>query len=427
LIGFRSPRGAAGTAGRVGRNLGRRVAQTIRIYRADGSRVLMSRALQAGARRLGTFGSRLEIREADVLAAAPAGAAGGWGEGSVLPGAPFTPRAPPLVVNWVMAPPSGGSGGHTTIFRLIEFLESRGHTCRVYLYDRYLGDMGVHAAKIRQFFPNVVAEIGDATAEMASCDAMFATSWPTAYVTRNSPAPGKRYYLVQDYEPFFYPVGSESGLAENTYRFGFHAITVGPWLAEKLSDEFGMTCDHVEFGCDTRRYRLKNHGSRSGVVFYARPSTPRRAFELGVLALQLFSTRHPEIKIHLFGEELHKLPFPFTSHGVLSPDDLNELYNQCAAGLTISMTNISLIPLELLAAGCIPVVNDAQHNRRVLDNPHVCYAPASPQGLAEALSCVVRQPDLPARARSASGSVQAASWAQAGETVERVLRRERGR
>jgi O-antigen biosynthesis protein len=143
--------------------------------------------------------------------------------------------------------------------------------------------------------------------------------------------------------------------------------------------------------------------------------------------LQLLSARHPEIKIHLFGEKIHKLPFPFTSHGVLRPDDLNELHNQCAAGPTISMANISLIPLEPLAAGCIPVVNDPQHNRRVLDNPHLRYAPASPQGLAEALSRVVRQPDLLALARSASGSVQAASWAHAGETVERVLRRELAR
>jgi O-antigen biosynthesis protein len=410
---------AKGTAGRVGGKLMRRAAQVARVYRAEGSRVVISRALRAAGRRLGTSGSSLEVRYSDVLAADPAA--------SARPAVRRAPPGAPLVVAWVMTPPARGSGGHTTIFRLIEFLESRGHTCRIYLYDRYLGDLRAHAAETRRLFPNVVAEIGDATQEMAPCDAMFATSWPTAYASLNSRAPGKRFYLVQDFEPFFYPVGTESGLAENTYRFGFHAITVGPWLAEKLSAEFGMACDHVEFGCDTRRYRLKNHGSRSGVVFYARPSAPRRAFELGALALELFSARHPEIRIHLFGEKVGKLPFPFAHHGVLSPDDLNELYNQCAAGLTISMTNISLVPLELLAAGCIPVVNDAHHNRRVLDNPHVCYAPTSPQGLAEALSQVVTQPDLHALARSASESVQAASWAQAGETVERVLQRELAR
>ena len=48
----------------------------------------------------------------------------------------------------------------------------------------------------------------------------------------------------------------------------------------------------------------------------------------------------------------------------------------------LSATNVSLVPHEMLAAGCIPVVNDAEHNRMVLDNAHVAYAPATPFELA---------------------------------------------
>ena len=94
-----------------------------------------------------------------------------------------------------------------------------------------------------------------------------------------------------------------------------------------------------------------------------------------MIALDLFSRRHPEVDIHLFGRSVRRPPFAATDHGLLTPQQLNRLYNRCIAGLVLSATNVSLVPHEMLAAGCIPVVNDAEHNRVVLDNPHVAYAP----------------------------------------------------
>ena len=79
---------------------------------------------------------------------------------------------------------------------------------------------------------------------MADAHAVVATGWPSAYAVYNARCAGKRFYFVQDYEPYFEPVGANSVLAENTYRMGFHAITAGQWLAEKLSREFGMKADY---------------------------------------------------------------------------------------------------------------------------------------------------------------------------------------
>src|SRR5687768_3220494 len=39
-----------------------------------------------------------------------------------------------LTFNWVMPQPGRGSGGHTTIFRFMRYIEQAGHTCRIYLY-----------------------------------------------------------------------------------------------------------------------------------------------------------------------------------------------------------------------------------------------------------------------------------------------------
>ena len=105
-----------------------------------------------------------------------------------------------------------------------------------------------------------------------------------------------------------------------------------------------------------------------------RTGTPRRGTELGLLALELFAKRQPQVQIHLFGEKLEDVTFKCINHGLVSPAKLNEIYNQCFAGLCLSFTNVSLVPYEMLAAGCIPIINDAEHNRIVLGNPHVRYS-----------------------------------------------------
>jgi hypothetical protein len=212
-------------------------------------------------------------------------------------------------------------------------------------------------------------------------------------------------------------------MAENTYRMGFHAITAGRWLAQKLSTEFGMSADSFEFGCDTTCYHRLPNSKRRGVVFYARPEAARRGFELGLMAIEKFAARRPDIEINFYGKKMGKLPFRYIDHGLVSPDELNSIYNQCYAGLSLSLTNVSLVPHEMLAAGCIPVVNDAVHNRIVLENPFVRYAPPYPHALAAELEELVATPDFDTLSRAAAASVRSATWDDAGATVDAILRR----
>jgi O-antigen biosynthesis protein len=331
----------------------------------------------------------------------------------------------PLTVAWVCEPTSGReSGGHTTMFRQVEALERAGHRCVVYCTNRHGWTIEQHEATIRGWWPSLRAEVRDA-AKIEDAHAIVATSWPTAYTVLGSVARGARFYLVQDYEPWFYPAGSEALLAEATYRFGFHGITAGRWLAEMLKREFGMSADHFDFGCDLGRYAVRPGSDRTGVCYYARFTKPRRAFELGVVALELFARRHPKAEIHLFGDVPSRLPFRATNHGSLSPEGLDAVYNRCVAGLVLSATNVSLVPHEMLASGCLPVVNDAAHNRIVLDNSEVVYAPATPFGLAAALSGLVGRPQAArdAAAQAAAASVSGRSWEHAGRQVESAIRR----
>ncbi len=338
----------------------------------------------------------------------------------------------PLVINWVMSPPGKGSGGHQNIFRFIRFLELAGHKCRIYLYSTHpLPSPKQLDAVLADSYPEVSAPIKPlpASNKMDSADAIFATGWETAYPVFNSPDKARRFYFVQDYEPYFYPTGSETTLATNTYRFGFYGTTAGGFLAKKLHNEFGMETDSFDFGADSDVYKHTNKEPRKEVFFYARPVTPRRAFELGVMALDIFHRQHPEYVINLAGWDVsdYELPFPYNNLKTLPLEALSAVYNRCAVALVMSLTNMSLLPLELLACGTIPVVNDGDNNRLVSNNPYIAFTPAAPKALADRMSSILAQSDLVDYSLKASQSVFGDSWDKAGEKFVSIMERELGK
>jgi hypothetical protein len=260
-----------------------------------------------------------------------------------------------------------------------------------------------------------------------SAQALFATGWETAYPVFLDKSRAKRFYFVQDFEPMFYPVGTEYVLAENTYRFGFHGITAGGWLAHKLHAEYGMSTDLFDFAVDKTHYHVTNTNRRKEVFFYARPVTARRAFEFGLLALKDFAAMKPDVTINLAGWNVSNWDIPFTYNNLASLDisKLNDVYNRCAAGLVLSLTNMSLLPLELMASGVTPVVNDAPNNRLVSDNPFIEYVPASPLAIARTMAEVIDRPDAVERSISMSKSLANVNWHDSGaqfvEAFERVM------
>jgi O-antigen biosynthesis protein len=326
-----------------------------------------------------------------------------------------------------VTPVGQASGGHVDVFRTIAHLESRRHRCRLYFYDPLERVAHDEVEAAMKNYPAVAAERHYNAKAMEPCDAIFATSWITAYPVHNFSDAARKFYYVQDYEPYFEPAGTYSSLAAETYSFGLYGLTLGDWLATKLSHEHGMTCEPFAFGVDADQYALKNLRPRSKVLFYAKPTSPRRGFELGVLALERFHRRYPEYEIEMLGADISRyaLPFPCTQNGVLNTEALCVLYNDCAAGLVLSFTNMSLLPLEMLACGCIPVINDAPHTRDVEYAQQLCYAEPTPDSLAEALFAAA------SRAGEESGQIERAAsyarqfdWAASNRRIEEVVLRE---
>ena len=298
-------------------------------------------------------------------------------------------RKPPFSISWLVPPMGVGSGGHTDIFRTIAFLESKGHKNSLYFYDPTRKFKKQELINILEKYPKIKAKVHLYAEKIERSDIVFATHWTTAYPVASMTTEAKKYYYVQDYEPLFEPSGSNRVLAENTYRLGLRGLTLGQWLTDILRNKYGMQSDYFNFGVEPNIYRYENDNIRNSIIFYARPTTPRRGFELGIIALDMFHRRYPNYKIHIVGADVsnYKIPFKFINHGVVSPIKLNKLYNQCFAGLTLSFSNMSLIPLEMIASGCLPIVNSAPYTKKVPFAKFVQYSeePTTPVGLYKSL------------------------------------------
>jgi hypothetical protein len=142
-----------------------------------------------------------------------------------------------------------------------------------------------------------------------------------------------------------------------------------------------------------------------------------------MMTLEVFAARRPDVPIHIYGHKMGALPFAFRDHGQVTPDQLNDIYNLCYAGLSLSFTNVSLVALEMLAAGCIPIVNDSQHIRTDVDNPFIRYVVPHPHALAAALDEMTTMADFDSLSRVAAASVRAGSWNDAGARVDEIFRR----
>jgi len=330
----------------------------------------------------------------------------------------------PYTINWVMSPPDSG-GGHQNIFRFIEILDRLGHKNNVYLYSTE-DDMTVSQARDNvDSYCNAkrLSFYKFMKGDMEKSDILFATGWETAYPVFNEKTDAHKMYFVQDFEPFFYPMGTNYILAENTYKFGFHGITAGGWLDEKLTNDYRMKCDHYDFGANPKHYQLTNKNKRKEIFFYARPVTERRGFDLGIMALEIFHKKMPDYIINFAGWDVSEwgITFPYVNHKTMKIHKLSELYNDSAAALVISLTNMSLLPLELLACGTIPVVNDAPNNRLVSNNPFIAYAEPSPEALADKLIEVVNRPNLSTYSTKASNSIASNGWDVAGKKFLKII------
>jgi glycosyltransferase involved in cell wall biosynthesis len=349
------------------------------------------------------------------------------------PSKPPVRRKSGLRITWVIPQPFEGSGGHRNIFRAIRYLAEFGHSCSIYVLPdnhRFANGAEIDAFIAREFFDVLADEVVLGTENIEECDVLVCTYWTTAYVIKAQEEKARMHvYFLQDFEPMFFPMGTDYVRAMETYSFGFYPITSGPWPLQMLSSQFGITRGNFfRFPLDRDIYfpaRYKE-STRKRVVFFARPDMPRRCYPLGVAALAIVKAQRPEVEIVFYGDRAEKfqhVPFEFTNVGMTDTiDQLGDLYRTGDVGLCFSTTNPSLVPFEMMACGCPVVDLDVNGNGINYGSPDNCVlVRPNPQAIADGILRVLDDEVLAARL-SANGIVFAEQFPSEVEMVRLIER-----
>jgi glycosyltransferase involved in cell wall biosynthesis len=98
--------------------------------------------------------------------------------------------------------------------------------------------------------------------------------------------------------------------------------------------------------------------------------------------------------------------------------ELGALYRSCDVALVLSHTNVSLLPLELMACGCAVVSNSGPNVEWLLTEETAQLADASPGALADAVLALLRDDEL--RARRAAAGLAFAEQTDWGAEIKRI-------
>jgi len=300
-----------------------------------------------------------------------------------------------------MPPPTRGSGGHINIFRFVNGLEQRGIKNRIVICnDGMLHPCEVGTAELssqlNDWFGVKQAPVYYLK-DMPASDVTFATGWQTAYGVHQFRSTKHKGYFVQDFEPLFYSAGAEHSFAEQTYKFGFTGYTAGSWLSDILRSKYGMKSYPMSFSYDKELYfpRTMDNPEKKHLLCYVRPETTRRGWELANLTLETVHQKDPSIEFILVGGTIdtNSLPYPAFNPGSLKLEELGPLYSQCKAALVLSFTNLSLLPLELMACGVPVVSNKGDFVQWLLNNDNASLADPTPASLAREILKIANLPE----------------------------------
>ena len=136
-----------------------------------------------------------------------------------------------------------------------------------------------------------------AIGEIGRADVLLASWWPTAHLAEAALAhvdATEFLYVIQDFEPGFYPWSTRSALAEATYAMAMRPIVNEPFLEAFLRDrgtgrfaDRGIACHTFMPAVDREVFEMRagRPEGRRRLLFYARPRNPRNLFEIGLRAL----------------------------------------------------------------------------------------------------------------------------------------------
>lgn len=256
-------------------------------------------------------------------------------------------------------------GGSTSILRIATRLSKYGYRVLYVAYGSQTRKEMENAAKINlEDYQGEFVEKKDVASVQA--DIVIATNWKSVYFSLK--IPGYKMYFIQDYEPYFYELGDYYFLAKYTYEMGLHMVSLGSWNKKVIVENIKNTSikiDTIDFPYEADEYKFaerefsKYERKKSISIAIYIKSEPKRLpliiqHMMGRLK-EKFQHDGKELNVMYFGCEKS---FPIENGknmGKLTKKELNELYHSADFGMVASMTNISLVPFEMIATG-LPVI-----------------------------------------------------------------------
>ena len=250
------------------------------------------------------------------------------------------------------------------------------------------------------------------TFPVAENDIFMATGWWTAYTVSDVIRWQKEVYgvshplvyMIQDYEPGFYPWSSRYLMADSTYRSDLPVYAV---LNSKLLSDFftekGYTFEK-SWSFDPKLNEsllafLPEQGTKvekkKQILVYGRPSTARNAFELLVYGLREWVAQQEDAKewtVLSAGEMHDDIPLGegvvLHSVGKLTLEEYARVMLDTYAGVSLMVSpHPSYPPLEMATFGIQTITNgyDSKNLSGFSENI-VSLTACAPRNIAEALS-----------------------------------------
>jgi len=213
-------------------------------------------------------------------------------------------------------------------------------------------------------------------------DRFIATAWWTAVIAREIQkwqmcefaleATPRFLYLIQDYEPGFYPWSARYALADATYRDGDSIIALfNTAILRRYFEHEGYRFDKAyqfEPRLSVRLRQLRDKAMTKTrehrVLVYGRPSVARNAFQIIVEGVRRFISEHPENDwTFVSAGEAHP-PIELgngrmlNSVGKLTIDEYAQELGRCCIGISLMISpHPSYPPLEMAAFGMKVITN----------------------------------------------------------------------
>ncbi len=263
--------------------------------------------------------------------------------------------------------------------------------------------VSVVALAERQYEPIIIREN----------DQLFATAWWTADLgfrileqqkeIFNKKA--KLIYLIQDYEPGFYPWSIKYAMADATYRKYEDTIAIinSEELYEFISKRYRFFESYLIPYEINRKIEAKLTSSfkNKKIIVYGRPSVERNCFGIILEGIRLWQASAPvescQYQIIFVGEDFDKDLIKEIDGGILmgklSLDEYAELLNCSSIGISLMLSpHPSYPPLEMVSAGIITITNKYENKDLSLRSKNIINVnQVTPQGVAEAIEVALNK------------------------------------